>query len=75
MVIPSSVRIDGRMISVDVDCEEGIVTVGNTSKYMRDVDKRRIEQLHYDLQSVPWEEELFKLYELAYKAEKKRLMN
>lgn len=75
MVIPSSVRIDGRMISVDVDCEEGIVTVGNTSKTMRVSDKRRIEELPYNLQSVPWGEEMFRLYEMAYKDEKKRLMN
>ena len=73
MVIPNSVKIDGRSVPVDV-FEDGKVRVGMTTLEMEPDTKQRIEAMDYELHFIPWQEQMFKLYEMAYKAEKKRIM-
>lgn len=73
MVIPNTVKIDGNLIPVDV-FEEGKVRVGMTTLEMEPETKQRIESMEYELHFIPWQEQMFNLYEKAYKAEKKRIM-
>ena len=74
MVIPNSVKIDGNRIPVDV-YEDGKVRVGLTTLEMEPETKQRIEFMDYELHFIPWQEQMFNLYEKAYKAEKKRIMS
>ena len=73
MVIPNSVKIDGRMVPVET-YNEGVVTVGMTKEEMDSDIKERINAMDYNLHFIPWGEQMFNLYESAYKIEKKRLM-
>ncbi len=74
MVIPNTVKIDGNLVPVDV-FEEGKVRVGLTTLEMEPETKQRIESMDYKLHFIPWQEQMFNLYEKAYKAEKKRIMS
>lgn len=72
MVIPNSIKIDGRSVPVEV-YEEGKVRVGSTTIEMEPSVKERIESMDYKLHFIPWQEQMFNLYEKAYKEEKKRI--
>lgn len=74
MVIPNSVKIDGRNVPVET-FEEGKVRVGSTVVEMSAEVKERIDKMDYSLHFIPWQEQMFGLYETAYKTEKKRLMS
>lgn len=74
MVIPNSVKIDGNMVVVDVD-QDGSVMVGQSVAVMDHEVKERINQMPFDLHMIPWQEQMFNLYEDAYKQEKKRIMS
>ena len=74
MVIPNSVRINGRNVPVET-FEEGKVRVGKTTIEMSQDVKERINSMDYSYHFIPWQEQMFGLYETAYKTEKKRLMS
>ena len=46
-----------------------------TTLEMEPETKQRIESMDYKLHFIPWQEQMFNLYEKAYKAEKKRIMS
>lgn len=71
MVIPNSVRVNGRQVPVYVD-ETGTVTVGSTTVTMNPEVSERIESMPYDQHFIPWQEQMFNIFERAYKQEKKK---
>lgn len=70
MVIPNSVKINGSTVSVYVS-EDGTVKVGNTEVSIPDEEKERINKMDYELHFIPWQEQMFKAFETAFKKEKK----
>jgi len=75
MVIPREIRINNKDIPVKVDYVNGIVTVGETTKYIREEAFEYCGHGEDKVEQLNWLAELFKLYSETYQEEKDRIEN